>query len=102
MNIWALDKDISIKHLLLLLTQDIAADGITLIDPENLHHKAVRIGNNRNAATAYLYTYGQAEGKYGLHLEYPHHEESNISELEDMYEELNYESLLEILKVHFN
>jgi hypothetical protein len=101
MNIWALDKDNTIKHLLLLLTQEFGADAITLPDADSLHHKAVRIASRNTPATAYLYSYGQADERYGLHLEYPYNAESNISELEDMYEDLSYESLLEILKVHF-
>lgn len=101
MNIWSLDKDISIKHLLLLLTQDIGQESIILLDKEQLHHKSIRICTKGSDATAYLYCYGQAEERYGLHLEYPYNKESNISELEDMYEDLRYENLLEMLKVHF-
>lgn len=101
MNIWALDKDNSIKHLLILLTQEFGTAAITLLNVDKLHHKAIRIGSPDTTATAYLYTYGQADQHYGLHLEYPYNEESNISELEEMYEDLCYASLLEMLKVHF-
>lgn len=72
-----------------------------LLDVDTLHPKSIRIGINNSNATAYIYTYGQAEQHYGLHLEYPYNTESNISELEDMYEDLGYNALLEILKVHF-
>ena len=102
MNIWALDKDISIKHLLLLLTQEVGIEAIKLLDVETLHHKSIRIGTKDSEATAYLYSYGQTEQHYGLHLEYPYNKESNISEIEDMYEDLCYVKLLEMLKVHFH
>lgn len=102
MNIWSLDKDISIKHLLLLLSQEAGVQTFKLLDAERLHHKAIRIGIQDTAATAYLYTYGQSTEHYGLHLEYPFHAESNISELEEIYEDLSYDTLLEKLKVHFN
>ena len=102
MNIWALEKDTSIKHLLLLLEQDLGADAFTLPDAESLHHKSIRLGSTRVLATAYLYTYGQNTERYGLHLEYPYNQELNSSEQEEMYEDLNYEAVLEILTVHFD
>lgn len=101
MNIWSLDKHDSIKHLLLLLVQDMGTDTITVVEAENLNHKAVRVGTRNTVATAYLYTYAQSKERYGLHLEYPYHEESNTSELEEIYEDLPYDNLLEILKMHF-
>jgi hypothetical protein len=102
MNIWALDKDNSIKHLLLLLEQDVGPDAFTLPDAESLHHKSIRLGSTRVLATAYLYTYGQNPDRYGLHLEYPYNPELNTSEQEDMYEDLTYDAVLEILMTHFN
>lgn len=102
MNIWALDKDTSIKHLLLLLEQDMGADAFTLPDAENLHHKSIRLGSTRVLATAYIYTYAQDAEHYGLHLEYFYNPELNSSEQEDMYEDLSYEALLEILMTHFD
>jgi hypothetical protein len=101
MNIWALDKDTSIKHLLLLLEQDIGIEGITFLDIEQLHYKSIRIGSKDSQETAYIYSYGQHDQHYGLHLEYPFNREANVSELEDMYEDLSYDGLLEMLKVHF-
>lgn len=100
MNIWALDKDLTIKHLLLLLAQEFGTRDTFLLDVEQLHPKAVRIGSTASPATAYIYTYGQAEHRYGLHLEYPHNDEGNISEQEDMYEDVGFEKLLEMLRVH--
>ena len=102
MNIWALDKDNSIKHLLLLLEQDAGADAFILCDAEQLHPKSIRLGTHEGPATAYLYTYGQTEGHYGLHLEYPYNQELNTSEQEDMYEDLTYDAVLKILTVHFD
>jgi hypothetical protein len=102
MNIWALNKDNSIKHLLLMLAHDMGADAFELIDVESLHPQAVRIGSHDTDATAYLYTYGQADEHYGLHLEYPGHEDSNISSLEVIHENLNYSRLLDILKDHLD
>jgi hypothetical protein len=102
MNIWALDKDNSIKHLLLLLEQDAGDDAFILCDAEQLHPKSIRLGTHESPATAYLYTYGQSPDQYGLHLEYPYNKELNSSEQEEMYEDLSYDAVLEILTVHFD
>jgi hypothetical protein len=102
MNIWAMDKDNTIKHLLILLEQDLGSDAFTLPDAESLHHKSIRLGSTHVLATAYIYTYGQSPDHYGLHLEYPFNPELNTSEQEEMYEDLDYDALLEILMTHFN
>jgi hypothetical protein len=99
-NLWALDKDISIKHLLLLLQQDMGKDGFTLLSANKLDDHSIRLGAAHTPATAYLYTYGQRPGHYGLDLEYPVNAERNINEQEQSYEDLRYEWLLEILKQH--
>ena len=101
MNIWALDKHDSIRCLLLMLQQSFGAEQIRILESGCLHPKAIRIGEQGGPATAYLYTYAHEEGHYGLHLEYPYLPESNISELEDMYEELEYDSVVAMLQVHF-
>ncbi len=99
-NLWALDKDSAIKHLLLLLRQDMGSDAFELVDTDQLNHQSIRLGTRHTPATVYIYTYGQRKDRYGLHLEYPRFEESNVSELEEIYEDLNYDKLLEILKLH--
>jgi len=101
-NIWALDKDNTIKHLLLMLSHELGTHAFYLIDTETLHHKSVRIGSSHSEGSAYIYTYAQAEERYGVHLEYPFHTELNLSDQEEMYDDLDYKSLLEMLKVHFH
>lgn len=99
-NFWGLKKDISIKHLLLLLQQDMGKDSFTLLSVSNLDDQSIRLGCRHSPATAYVYTYGQRSERYGLDLEYPVNAENNISELEVNYEDLRYDWLLEILKQH--
>jgi hypothetical protein len=99
-NLWGLKKDISIKHLLLLLQQDMGKDGFILLSADKLDAYAIRLGAAHTEATAYLYTYGQRADRYGLDLEYPVNAERNISESEQGYEDLRYDWLLEILKQH--
>lgn len=99
-NLWGLKKDISIKHLLLLLQQDMGKDGFTLLSANKLDDLSIRLGSAFTKATAYVYTYGQRAERYGLDLEYPVNAERNSSEQEQSYEDLRYEWLLEILKQH--
>ena len=101
MNIWALDKHDSIRCLLLMLQQSFGAEQVRILESGCLHPKAVRIGEQHSPATAYLYTYAHDEGRYGLHLEYPYLPERNLTELEDMYEDLEYDSVVAMLQVHF-
>lgn len=102
MNVWALDKDNSIKHLLLMLSHEIGNHAYYLIDTETLHHQSVRIGSSSSEGSAYIYTYAQETEHYGLHLEYPNNNQLSLSNQEDIYEDLDYKSLLEMLKVHFH
>lgn len=102
MNVWALDKDISIKHLLLMLSHENGKYEYYLIDGETLHPQSVRIASNSSEGSAYIYTYAQNEERYGLHLEYPQDSQLSLSSQEDIYENLDYKSLLEMLKVHFH
>jgi hypothetical protein len=99
-NLWGLKKDISIKHLLLLLQQDMGKDGFTLISADQLDNYSIRLGSTLTTATAYLYTYGQRADRYGLDLEYPVNVERDITQQEQSYEDLRYDWLLEILKQH--
>lgn len=99
-NLWGLKKDISIKHLLLLLQQDMGKDGFTLLSADKLDNHSIRLGATHSSATAYLYTYGQRAERYGLDLEYPVNTENNITTQEMSYEDLRYDWLLEILKQH--
>jgi len=102
-NIWAFEKDISIKLLLVLLTEALSADNFHISQNHNLDVRSVRLFKKDNAhLSAYIYTYGQPENCYGLHLEYPFHDEMDISSSMDIHEGLSFESLLELLAVHFD
>lgn len=99
-NIWRLPKHNRIRHVLMLLHQDLGDHPFQLLDIETLNEQSIRLGSLHSPATAYLYTYGQQKERYGLQLEYPMHAESNVSELEETYEDLSYQRLLETIKLH--
>ncbi|OIO57739.1 MAG: hypothetical protein COX57_11605 [Alphaproteobacteria bacterium CG_4_10_14_0_2_um_filter_63_37] len=98
-NIWALSKDVAIKHLLLILTERLGPEGFVLPVPDPDPADAVRLLSPCDPRlTAYLYTYGQEEGRYGLHLEYPPGEGGLT--LREAREGVEFDRALEWLVVH--
>lgn len=101
MNIWAIDKDVSIKHVLLLLHNHLGEGAFALDHGSSVDAKAIYLTHPEDPGfRAYLFTNGQDAERYGLHLEYP---ESVVnSNLIDAYENLKLIPLLNILAVHFD
>jgi hypothetical protein len=101
MNIWALDKDLSIKHLLLLLSECLGAKSFCISADAELDTMAIRIYKPGEVdMSAYLYTYGQDAERYGVHLEYPPLIETAASKTIEMQEDLDLEQLVAVLQVH--
>ena len=101
MNIWALDKDLRIKHLLLLLSERLGAQSFDIDDASTLDTMAIRIcKSDEKEMSAYLYTYGQDAERYGVHLEYPLLVETAASKTIEMQEDLDFEQLVAVLQVH--
>ncbi|MCG8613226.1 MAG: hypothetical protein MI864_22170 [Pseudomonadales bacterium] len=99
-NIWNLNRDAEIKALLIDLTtrfgdQAFKVEYHTLSHPESVFIYHPQIPEVR----AYLYTYGQSAGRYGVHLEHPL--ALSLDNLFNVYENLNMERLVDILTVHF-
>lgn len=101
MNVWALDKDPALKHVLLLLQDHLGEAEFIIENSADTHASAVFLRHRSEPELrAYLYTLGQAAGRYGLHLEYP--EAMTTMNLIDAYENLPLRSLVDILAVHFD
>lgn len=102
-NIWAIEKDNSIKLLLLLLSEALGSDNFYIAENYQLDCRAIRIHRPDDyLISAYLYTYGQNEGRYGMHLEFPFHDEVDISSSMDIYEDISFNNVVDLLKVHFD
>jgi len=100
-NVWALQKDQSIKHVLVLLQTHLGSHQFLVEDSSTLDTRAVFLQHRDDPDyRAYLYTLGQEPNRYGLHLEYP--EAMRNIRLIDAYENLPLRSLLDILAVHFD
>lgn len=102
MNVWSINKDISIKVLLLQLNQEKILDKLHLDESENLDFRATRISDQRfDGLCAYIYTYGQSENHFGLQLEYPQIKEEPVKQSET-YEELTLQNTITIISTHFD
>jgi hypothetical protein len=101
MNIWALDKDFRIKHLLLLLSERLGPQSFEICVTSTTDPMSVRIYKpDEQDMSAYLYTYGQDAERYGVHLEYPLLLETAASKTIEMQEDLDFEQLVAVLQVH--
>ncbi len=71
MNIWALKKDIPLKFLLLELVNRYGEKVVALNNTEQ-NFQAIDIHlPNEPKLSAYIYTFGQTQGLYGIDLRYP-------------------------------
>jgi len=102
MNIWALKKDVTIKHLLLLLDQSFGENALNIVIEKD-DFKAVRFSKTGDSTlSVYVYTYAQNEEHYGVHLEYPDLLETSINNTLDIYDNVNYESLCDLVQAHLD
>jgi len=100
MNIWASKKDISIKHLLLLLDEGFKPGAYQIIDNDADDACSVRLSNTTITPTVlYIFTFGQREGHYGVHIEYPDIQETNYYDTVEIYENINFDHLVEVIRM---
>ena len=98
MNIWSADKEIRIKHLLLMLTEIFQPGSIEIILSNEDDARSVRLKNPQAPDTqVYVFTYGQEEDRYGIHIEFPNLLETNYNDTLEIYENIEFESLVNIL-----
>lgn len=98
MNIWALEKDTSIKHLLLLLAQQFQDGCYEIIDNPSDDKQAIRLANSPvTSVQLYIFTYGQEEDSYGVHIEYPNLQETNYSDTLEIHENISFDHLVNII-----
>lgn len=100
-NIWALKKDVSVKHLLLMLTEHVGEGGFEIIARADDDVRAVRLTNPASPETQlYIYTYGQMDERYGVHVEYPDRQDVNYRDTVEIYEDLTFDDLVNIMTIN--
>lgn len=101
-TLWSIHKDRAIKRLLLMLAERVGEDGFEIDSVADGNERAISLCHPRELdLCAYLYTYGQAESRYAVHLEYPGGRSSSGA-IGDVYENLNLRHSLELLVQHFD
>ena len=96
-NIWSLDKDPSIKAILIMLQHEVGPNGFMLLNAHILNEKAVRIifPPTQKELSAYIYCYAQREGCYGLDLEFPYLIETSADDQTIRLNDLSAEEVVE-------
>ncbi len=96
MNVWAIDKDTPLKVLLIELVHRYGENAILLNSAEQ-HQQAIEIFTpNHPTLRAYIYTFGQQAGRYGIDLKYPIATHNIVGE----NEEQSLTQVLSILESH--
>ncbi|MFI3189325.1 MAG: hypothetical protein QX190_07115 [Methylococcales bacterium] len=96
MNVWAIDKDAPLKVLLIELVHRYGENAIMLNSAEQ-HKQAIEIFTPAHSKLrAYIYTFGQQTGRYGIDLKYPIAAHNIVGE----NEEQTLEQILSILESH--
>jgi hypothetical protein len=96
MNVWAINKDIPLKLLLLELVHRYGENTLALKEYEQ-HFQAIDLCllNDPNLS-AYIYTFGQNAGRYGIDLRYPISAHNIAGENEN----LTLDQIMEIISTH--
>lgn len=96
MNVWAIDKDPPLKHLLLELVHRYGENTLALNTQEQ-HFQAINLCTlNDPALSAYIYTFGQNAGRYGIDLRYPISAHNIVGENEN----LTLDQIIDIISTH--
>ena len=96
MNVWAINKDIPLKLLLLELVHRYGENTLALSTQEQ-HFQAIDLCLlNDPAISAYIYTFGQATGRYGIDLKYPISAHKIVGENEN----LTLDQIIAIISTH--
>ncbi|MDO9160768.1 MAG: hypothetical protein Q7U43_00230 [Methylococcaceae bacterium] len=96
MNVWAIEKEISIKLLLLELVHRYGENTLALNTKEQ-HFQAIELSTlNDPSVAAYIYTFGQSAARYGIDLKYPISAHNIVGENEN----LNLDQIIEIISIH--
>jgi hypothetical protein len=100
-NVWALNKDNAIRRLLHVLQDRFGPDAFAISRRWEKDENAVGICQpDEESILAYIFTYGQETGRYGLHLEYLGANELSAST--QMVENIELNPLIELLEAHFD
>jgi len=97
MNVWAINKALTIKLFLIELVHRYG-ENMFYLDEDSQQFQAVEIYLSRcPEISAYVYTFAQEVDRYAIDLKYPLPENNIIGENEN----LSLEQLISIITIHF-
>ncbi len=97
LNVWAIDKDIPLKVLLIEWEHRYGMEKFALNLHEQ-HFQAIElIAAHNGKLRAYIYTFAQSSERYGIDLKYPLAENNRLGENENQ----TLEQVMTILQTHF-
>ena len=97
MNVWAINKELRIKHFLVELTHRYGENTFSLLEHSDQYQAVEIYQGEQPDLSAYIYTFAQAYEKYAVDLRYPYPEHNSIGNNEN----LGLEQLFSILSTHF-
>jgi hypothetical protein len=101
MNIWALSKNLHLKHLLLVLAEKFGAEAFVLTPYWRDDFQALGLCRPDDPdLVAHVFTYGQASGRFGVHLEFPEQPGGGPTAVATEKEDISLHDLVDILAVH--
>lgn len=100
-QVWALRKDESIKHLLILLFEHFGTGRLVAEVDDFCNDRAICLIRPRDhTVRIYIYTYGHDTGRYGVHVEYPVAPLPYPLTNPVSYEDMVFEQLTDIIETH--
>lgn len=101
-NPWALAKDRDLRATLIKLQQRLGLGAFQLSQRRCEHEGAIVLCKpDQPEVLAWLYTFGQDEGRFGLHLEYPQFKDAPPVAA-DIHEDLTLDRVADLLRIHFD
>lgn len=99
MNVWALNKEVQLKHFMLILQDTYGPDSVMISKLWQEDTKAIGLYKpDHESLLAYVHTHGQAQGKFGIHLHYPDFAGDSTSAQEG----LELDALVELVCMHLD
>ncbi len=102
LNIWALPKVTALRLLLLTLDEAVDIGHLSVDHISENNRQALYLSDHRiEGLSAYLFTYAQAEKRYGLELIYPSQSGGTLAPYRPL-EGLSLDQTIEQLCLHFD
>ena len=81
-----------------MLAEQFQPESYQIVESQMDDDRAIHLANPpATTAQLYVFTYGQEEGCYGVHIEYPDLQETNYNDTIEIHENISFSSLVSIM-----